>query len=105
MTWWLFRPSLKQRVAWIEQSLKRIEGDIMEISALALGIVDAVAAEKAQTAAVVVLLRELHRLVVNATNADDLAALRQAAKDLQADTQMVALAIQDHAVPLELRPV
>jgi len=77
----------------------------MEISALALGIVDAVAAEKAQTAAVVVLLRELHRLVVNATNADDLAALRQAAKDLQADTQMVALAIQDHAVPLELRPV
>jgi len=77
----------------------------MEISALTLGIVDAVAAEKAQTAAVVVLLRELHRLVVNATNADDLAALRQAAKDLQADTQMVALAIQDHAVPLELRPV
>jgi len=66
----------------------------MALGTLAQSIVDAVAAERTQTASAIALLVQLNGLIQAATNPEDLAALQQAAADLVADTTAVADAVK-----------
>ena len=71
----------------------------MALGTLAQAIVDAVAAERTQTASAIVLLHELNDLIQAARNPEDLAALQQAAADLVADTAAVAAAVAENTPP------
>ena len=65
-------------------------GEHMAISATTQAVVDAVAAEKTESASAIALLGQLTGLI---QSADDLAALKQAAADLTANTATVAAAV------------
>jgi len=65
----------------------------MAISDLAQEIVDAVAAERTQTASAIVLLTQLNALIQAANDPAALASLKQAAADLVADSSLVAEAV------------
>ena len=97
MTWKFWQsnvPLLSRQLAQVERLLKTIEVRLMALGTLAQSIVDAVAAERTQTASAIALLVQLNALIQAATNPEDLAALQQAAADLVADTTAVADAVK-----------
>ena len=87
------RSTLSQRLDRIECLVVQMGEDIMAISDLAQEIVDAVAAERTQTASAIALLTQLNALIQAANDPTALAALKQAAADLVADTAAVANAV------------
>jgi len=92
--WWCARRrTLRQRLDKIEALIVKNGDDIMALGILAQSIVDAVAAERTQTASAIALLTQLNDLIQAARNPEDLAALQQAAADLVADTALVAAAV------------
>jgi len=65
----------------------------MALGTVAQSIVDAVSAERTQTASAIALLTQLNMLIQAASSPDDLAALKQAALDLVTDSEVVAAAV------------
>lgn len=66
----------------------------MALNTTTQAILDAVTAEKTQTASAIVLLQQLNSLVQNVQSPEDLVALKQAVADLTGNTAAITAAVQ-----------